>query len=76
MDDERGKPHLSVPKRMRRERLLSKGTIQDITKIAFIEDKLEQYSKHLEAMVGEKVREISESQMATIYLVKLSELKG
>ena len=54
--------------------LLSKGTIQDITKIKMAEDKLEQYSKHLEAMVGEKVREISESQMATIFaLVKLSE---
>jgi len=38
------------------------------------EDKLEEYSKHLEVMVEEKVREISESQMATIFaLVKLSE---
>lgn len=54
--------------------ILSRGTIQDITKIKIVEDKLEQYSKHLEAMVGEKVREISESQMATIFaLVKLSE---
>ena len=54
--------------------LLSKGTIQDITKIKMAEDKLEEYSKHLEVMVEEKVREISESQMATIFaLVKLSE---
>ncbi len=54
--------------------ILSRGTIQDITKIKIAEDKLEEYSKHLEAMVVEKVREISESQMATIFaLVKLSE---
>lgn len=50
------------------------GTIQDITEMKKAEDKLEKYSKHLENLVEEKVREISASQMATIYaLIKLSE---
>jgi response regulator RpfG family c-di-GMP phosphodiesterase len=50
------------------------GTIQDITEMKKIEDELEKHSKHLEQMVEEKVREISSSQMATIYaLIKLSE---
>lgn len=54
--------------------LFSKGTIQDITKVKIAEDKLEEYNRRLEEMVKEKVREISESQMATIFaLVKLSE---
>lgn len=56
------------------EALFSRGTIQDITRIKTVEDKLEEYNCQLEAMVDEKVREISESQMATIFaLVKLSE---
>jgi len=50
------------------------GTIQDITEMKKAEEELENYSHHLENMVEEKVREISASQMATIYaLVKLSE---
>ena len=52
----------------------SYGTIQDITAMKEAEDKLELYSKHLEEMVADKVKEISESQMATIFaLVKLAE---
>ncbi len=39
-----------------------------------VEDELEKYSQRLEQLVEEKVREISSSQMATIYaLIKLSE---
>ena len=54
--------------------LRSFGTMQDITQIKRAEEKLERYSKHLEEMVADKVREISESQMATIFaLVKLAE---
>ena len=50
------------------------GTIQDITEMKKIEEKLEKYSQHLEHLVEDKVREISASQMATIYaLIKLSE---
>lgn len=50
------------------------GTIQDITEQKTAEEKLKRYNTKLEEMVQEKVREISESQMATIYaLVKLAE---
>ena len=50
------------------------GTLQDITVMKEAEDKLERYSKQLEEMVSDKVKEISESQMATIFaLVKLAE---
>ncbi|HHZ02012.1 MAG TPA: HD domain-containing protein [Tissierellia bacterium] len=50
------------------------GTIQDITEMKKAEDELKRYSQHLEELVEEKVKEISESQMATIYaLIKLSE---
>jgi len=52
----------------------SYGTLQDITAMKEAEDELERYSKHLEEMVSEKVKEITESQMATIFaLVKLAE---
>lgn len=52
----------------------SYGTLQDITAMKEAEDELERYSKQLEEMVSEKVKEISESQMATIFaLVKLAE---
>ena len=52
----------------------SHGTIQDVTDMKLIEEKLQKYSNHLEEIVTEKVQEISESQMATIFaLVKLSE---
>lgn len=52
----------------------SYGTIQDVTEMKKIEDGLEKYSQHLEQLVDEKVKEISSSQMATIYaLIKLSE---
>lgn len=54
--------------------LRSYGTLQDITAMKQAEDKLELYNKHLEEMVSEQVKEISEAQMATIYaLVKLAE---
>ena len=60
--DENGSPYHSY------------GTLQDVTVMKEVEDELERYSKHLEEMVSEKVREISESQMATIFaLVKLAE---
>lgn len=50
------------------------GTIQDITEMKTAEEELENYSRRLEKLVEEKVREISSSQMATIYaLIKLSE---
>ena len=50
------------------------GTLQDITAPKEAELKLKQYSDHLEELVEAKVREISDSQTATIYaLVKLSE---
>jgi len=50
------------------------GTIQDVTEMKKVEDELEKYSKHLEKLVEEKAREISSSQLATIYaLIKLSE---
>jgi len=50
------------------------GTIQDVTEMKKFEDELERYNKHLEQLVEEKVREISASQMATIYaLIKLAE---
>ncbi len=50
------------------------GTIQDVTEMKRVEDELEKYSQHLEHLVEEKVKEISFSQMATIYaLIKLSE---
>lgn len=52
----------------------SYGTLQDITAMKEVEEKLERYNKHLEEMVSEKVKEISDSQMATIFaLVKLAE---
>ncbi len=52
----------------------SYGTLQDITAMKEIEDELERYNKHLKEMVADKVKEISESQMATIFaLVKLAE---
>lgn len=54
--------------------ILFYGTIQDITEMKKVEDELEKYSQRLEQLVEEKVREISSSQMATIYaLIKLSE---
>ena len=54
--------------------ILFYGTIQDITEMKKVEDELEKYSQHLEHLVEEKVREISSSQMVTIYaLIKLSE---
>ena len=60
--DEKGKPFRSF------------GTMQDITPLKRAEEALEQYSKRLEEMVSEKVKEITESQMATIFaLVKLAE---
>lgn len=50
------------------------GTIQDVTEMKKVEDELEKYSQYLEQLVEEKVKEISSSQMATIYaLIKLSE---
>lgn len=50
------------------------GTIQDITEMKKAEDELAQYSQQLEALVEEKLKEISAAQMATIYaLIKLSE---
>lgn len=52
----------------------SHGTIQDITDMKLIEEKLQKYNNRLEELVNEKVQEISESQIATIFaLVKLSE---
>ena len=52
----------------------SYGTLQDITAMKEIEDELERYSKHLEEMVAEQVKQITESQMATIFaLVRLAE---
>jgi len=52
----------------------SYGTLQDITAMKEAEDELERYSKHLEEMVSDKVKEISEAQMATIFaLVKIAE---
>ena len=52
----------------------SHGTIQDITDMKLIEERLQKYNSHLEELVNEKVQEISESQIATIFaLVKLSE---
>lgn len=54
--------------------LRSYGTIQDITATKEAEDKLEQYGKHLEEMVAEQVKQITDAQMSTIYaLVKLAE---
>lgn len=50
------------------------GTMQDITAMKLIEEKLQRYNHHLQELVDEKVQEISASQMATIFaLVKLSE---
>lgn len=50
------------------------GTIQDITEQMEAEEQLKRYNSQLESLVQEKVREISESQMATIFaLVKLAE---
>ena len=54
--------------------LRSYGTMQDITQIKRAEEELERYNNHLKEMVADKVKEISESQMATIFaLVKLAE---
>ena len=50
------------------------GTIQDITLIKETELELEKYTQHLEDLVEEKVKEITDSQLATIFgLIKLSE---
>lgn len=50
------------------------GTIQDITVSKATEARLQAYNDRLEDLVSEKVAEISDSQMATIYaLVKLAE---
>lgn len=50
------------------------GTIQDITEMKKVEDELERHTEYLEELVEEKVKEISDSQMATIYaLIKLAE---
>lgn len=50
------------------------GTIQDITVSKATEARLQAYNDRLEELVSEKVAEISDSQMATIYaLVKLAE---
>lgn len=50
------------------------GTIQDVTATKEVEETLERYNQRLEEMVSEKVKEISEAQMSTIFaLVKLSE---
>ncbi|HRC81592.1 MAG TPA: HD domain-containing protein [Sedimentibacter sp.] len=50
------------------------GTIQDVTEMKKVEEELEKYNKQLEKLVEEKVKEISSSQLATIYaLIKLSE---
>jgi putative two-component system response regulator len=50
------------------------GTIQDITLIKETELELEKYTHHLEDLVEEKVKEITDSQLATIFgLIKLSE---
>jgi putative two-component system response regulator len=52
----------------------SYGTLQDVTAMKAAEDELERYSKQLEAMVAEKAKEISDSQMAMIFaLVRLAE---
>lgn len=52
----------------------SYGTLQDVTAMKEAEDELARYSKHLEEMVSDQVREISDAQMATIFaLVKLAE---
>ena len=60
--DEKGKPRRSF------------STMQDITQIKLAEEALSRYSKQLEEMVANKVREISEAQIATIFaLVKLAE---
>lgn len=50
------------------------GTIQDVTETKKVEEELEKHNQHLEQLVEDKIREISASQMATIYaLIKLSE---
>lgn len=50
------------------------GTLQDITQLKRIEEKLEQYNDHLEEIVREKVAEVSLTQLTTIYaLVRLAE---
>lgn len=50
------------------------GTIQDITVSKATEARLQAYNDRLEELVFEKVAEVSDSQMATIYaLVKLAE---
>ncbi|HQQ40432.1 MAG TPA: PAS domain-containing protein, partial [Clostridia bacterium] len=52
----------------------SYGTLQDVTAVAKAEEELENYNKHLQQMVADKVQELTQAQMATIYaLVKLSE---
>ncbi|HRW11842.1 MAG TPA: HD domain-containing phosphohydrolase [Syntrophomonas sp.] len=54
--------------------LAARGTIQDITIMKLTEEQLQKFNHHLQELVDEKVQEISESQMATIFaLVKLSE---
>ena len=51
-----------------------RGTLQDITQLKRIEEKLEQYNDHLEELVREKVAEVSRTQLTTIYaLVRLAE---
>lgn len=50
------------------------GTLQDVTAMAKAEEELENYNKRLQQMVKQKVDELTQAQMATIYaLVKLSE---
>lgn len=50
------------------------GTLQDVTAMAKAEEELENYNKHLQQMVKQKVDELTQAQMATIFaLVKLSE---
>lgn len=50
------------------------GTIQDVTELKKIEDELERYNQHLEELVEAKVKEISDSQFATIFaLSRLAE---
>lgn len=51
-----------------------RGTLQDITEAKLVEERLQEYNDRLEELVQEQVKEISSSQMATIYaLVRLAE---
>lgn len=56
------------------EAIRSYGTLQDVTAMAKAEEELENYNQRLQQMVAQKVEELTQAQMATIYaLVKLSE---